>query len=450
MKMAVANIAARVSFLLNRIQERLWVKPLLFSVLSIAAVFGARLADHTGLDLVVPQISKESVDTLLSVMASGMLVMATFAVGSMVAAYASASNTASPRSFSLVISDDSSQKALSAFVGAFIFSIVALVAITEGYYGKAGLFMLFLMTIAVFGMVIFTFVRWVDRIARLGRLGNTIDKVEKATADALILCKKASASHAAAFDLTRVTGHEVFSDSVGYVQRIDVAELQTWAEQAETRITVMVQPGSFVTPERPMAYVDRTYPVVTDADCRDISEAFQIGRERAFDEDPRFGLIVLSQIAGRALSPAVNDPGTAIDIIGILVRLFLLRYPSGEQRKDGDVIYDRVAVPSLSVQDMFDDAFTAISRDGSGSVEVMIRLQKALKTLAAAGDNAMYNAAVRHSKRALFCAEKNLVLPEDLAGVRKIAEGFLPPGSQRGRSGTQKGRQPNGRTGKPC
>jgi uncharacterized membrane protein len=373
MKMAVANMAARVRFLLNRVQERLWVKPLLFSVLSFAAVFVASLADHTGLDRVVPQISKESVDTLLSVMASGMLVMATFAVGSMVAAYASASNTASPRSFSLVI---------------------------------------------------FTFVRWVDRIARLGRLGNTIDKVENATADALLRCEKASASHAAAFDIPRGTGHEVFSDSVGYVQRIDVAELQTWAEENETRIAVMVQPGSFVTPERPMAYIDRTHPVVTDEDCREISEAFQIGRERTFDEDPRFGLIVLSQIAGLALSPAVNDPGTAIDIIGILVRLFLLWHPSGEQRKDCDVIYDRVAVPSMSVQDMFDDAFTAISRDGSGSVEVMIRLQKALKTLAAAGDHAIYNAAVLHSKRALFCAEKNLVFPDDLAGVRKIAEAF--------------------------
>ncbi|MFO7913380.1 MAG: DUF2254 domain-containing protein [Desulfotignum sp.] len=426
--MAVANIAARVSFLLNRIQERLWVKPLLFSVLSIAAVFGARLADLTGLDRAVPHISKESVDTLLSVMASNMLVMATFAVGSMVAAYASASNTASPRAFSLVIADDSSQKALSAFVGAFIFSIVALVAITEGYYGKAGLFMLFLMTITVFGIVIFTFMRWVDRIARLGRLGNTIDKVEKATADALARCQIASANHAAAFDFTRVTGHGVFSDSVGYVQRIDVAELHTWAEEAETRITVMVQPGSFVTPERPMAYIDRTHPVVTDADCRRICDAFQIGRERTFDEDPRFGLIVLSQIAGRALSPAVNDPGTAINIIGILVRLFFLWNRSREKTTASDVKYDRVAVLSLSVKDMFDDAFTAITRDGSGSVAVMIRLQKALKTLAAAGDNAMYNAAVLHSKRALSCAKKNLVLPEDLAGVRNIAEAFLPPG----------------------
>jgi uncharacterized membrane protein len=45
---------------------------------------------------------------------------------------------------------------------------------------------------------------------------------------------------------------------------------------------------------------------------------------RYFDEDPRFGLITLSEIASRALSPAVNDPGTAIQIISSYVRLFSL------------------------------------------------------------------------------------------------------------------------------
>ncbi len=426
MKLTDSNLADRVRFLINRIRERLWIKPLLFSVLSIAVVFGARLADHTGLDRFVPQISRQTVDMLLSIMASGMLVMAIFAVGSMVAAYASASNTASPRSFPLVIADDSSQKAFSAFIGAFIFSIVALVAITEGYYGKAGIFMLFLLTIAVFGMVIFTFVRWVDQIARLGRLGNTLDRVEKATAKALMRCKKATATHAAEFDLTQTTGHCVFSDSVGYVQRIDVAQLQTWADKADTRIAVVALPGSFVTPERPVAVIGNNYPTLTDADHRLLSKAFQVGRERKFDEDPRYGFIVLSQIAGRALSPAVNDPGTAIDIIGILVRLFLRWNAPGEKTTASDIMYHRVAVPSLSVQDMFDDAFTAISRDGSGSVEVMIRLQKALKSLAATGDKAMNHAAVFHSNKALSCAQKALVLPDDLAGVRKIAEEFHP------------------------
>ncbi len=45
---------------------------------------------------------------------------------------------------------------------------------------------------------------------------------------------------------------------------------------------------------------------------------------RTFEDDPRFGLIVLSEIADKALSPGVNDPGTAIDVIGTLVRLFTL------------------------------------------------------------------------------------------------------------------------------
>jgi uncharacterized membrane protein len=429
MKITDSNMAGRIRFLINRIREKLWVKPLVFSVLSMASVFCAGLADHAGLERIVPGISTETVDTLLSVMASGMLMMATFAVGSMVAAYASAANTASPRSFPLVIADDSSQKALSAFIGAFIFSIVSLVSLTEGMFGKAGVFVLFLMTLAVFGMVIFTFVRWMDRIARLGRLGNTIDKVETATADALIRCQKAAPTRGKRFDPALVSGREVFSDAVGYVQRIDVGALQDWAEKAGTRIHVAVQPGSFVTPDRAIAGVDNTHPALTDEDHCVICGAFQIGRERTFDEDPRFGLVVLSQIAGRALSPAVNDPGTAIDIIGILVRLFVRWHRTGQEIEDNGVIYDRVAVPPLSVEDMFDDAFTAIARDGSGSVEVMIRLQKALKALAAAGDHAMGRAAALHSQRALSCARQSLILPEDLARVRKIA-GQLDPHSQ--------------------
>mgnify|MGYP001828831789 CR=1 FL=1 len=177
--------ADRLRFLLNRISERLWVKPLAMCLLSIAAALVARTADHTGLGGLLPDITSRSINTLLSVIASSMLVIATFAVASMISAYASASSTATPRSFTLVIADDISQNALSAFIGAFIFSIVALIAIENSYYDKAGRFILFVMTLTIFTIVIITFVRWVDRVARLGRLEMTIDKVEAATAMAL-------------------------------------------------------------------------------------------------------------------------------------------------------------------------------------------------------------------------------------------------------------------------
>ena len=169
-----------------------------------------------------------------------------------------------------------------------------------------------------------TFVRWVDRIARLGRLGSTIDKVEKATAAALrAAAGRADAPRRAGSAATRA-GRAVFAASVGYVQHIDIAALQAWAEEAQARVVVAALPGTFAAPGRALAYVSRPPGGQAAVDVQRVVEAFQIGGDRLFDDDPRFGLVVLSEIAGRALSPAVNDPGTAIDIVGTLVRLFAL------------------------------------------------------------------------------------------------------------------------------
>jgi len=133
----------RLKFLISRIRERLWVRPLVMCILSVGAVFFAKMVDVPKIGQFVPEITLESLGILLTTISASMLVIATFAVASMVAAYASASSTATPRSFSLVISDDVSQNALSTFLGAFIFSIVALTALKNGYYDKAGRFTLF-------------------------------------------------------------------------------------------------------------------------------------------------------------------------------------------------------------------------------------------------------------------------------------------------------------------
>nr|WP_262490158.1 DUF2254 domain-containing protein [Christiangramia echinicola] len=134
----------------------------------------AQLADDAFLKDWVPTISKESLSDLLNIISASMLVIAIFAVASMVSAFSAASSTATPLSFKLVVTDDVSQNALSTFIGAFIFSIVATVALKNGFYGKAGIFILFVLTILLFAVVIITFLRWVDRISRLGRLSNTI------------------------------------------------------------------------------------------------------------------------------------------------------------------------------------------------------------------------------------------------------------------------------------
>jgi uncharacterized membrane protein len=380
------------------------------------------MVDNTIIGRFVPEINPESIEKLLSIIAASMLVISTFAVASMLSAYATASSTATPRSFSLVVSDDVSQYALSTFIAAFIFSIVALVALKNDYYGKAGHFALFSLTLVVFAFVIITFLRWVDRIARLGRLTTTIDKVEKATAAAMQRWRCAPTLGAAAVGMGRDTGQAVFGSSIGYVQRVDVNALQTYAEESGLRITVSALPGAFSAPGRTLAYVTPDSVDSSDIDPGRIAKAFQMGDDRTFDEDPRFGLIALSEIASRALSSAVNDPGTAITIIGRFVRLFALWMEPIEEDDKQTIEYDRVEVPEISLWDMFDDAFTSIARDGAATIEVSVRLQKAFQSLASIGSVTLRDVAMHHARIALSRAENALVHPEDLEVLRKVAE----------------------------
>ena len=418
---SIEIISDRLRFYINRFQEKLWVKPLFMGLLAIIGTFLAKAADYTSLKYMVPDIKAESIENLLNIMATSMLIIATFAVQSMVSAYASASQQATPRSFTLIVADDTTQNALSAFIGAFIFSIISLIAVQNSYYNTAGRFTLFTLTVLVFLIVIITFVRWVDRVARLGRMQNTIKKVEQATFKALkrrkampTLCGTMIAPHVS----ERLS---VFDDRIGYVQQINMDDLQAIAKESQAYIQVAALPGAMIVPGRPLAYVATTVGSPANIDTAKIAEAFLIGNDRTYDEDPRFGLVVLSEIASRALSPAVNDPGTAIDVIGAQVRLLTEWSKPLREKEQEPTKYDRVAVPALSLPDMFDDAFNPIARDGASMIEVVIRLQKALASLATISDPQMQEVASRHALSALQRAEQALDFPEDIAAARRAS-----------------------------
>jgi uncharacterized membrane protein len=394
-------------FLLNRLGERLWVRPLVMCALSIVGVFLTKTADMIDSSLPIPEIAAGSIKTLLSIISSSMLVIATFAVASMVSAYASAGNTATPRSFPLIIADDVSQNALSAFIGAFIFSIVALIAVENSYYEKTGRFALFALTLVVFAIVIVTFVRWVDRIARL------IAAVQQRRRSPHLGGLPAGPGP--------YTGRAIHAASIGYVQRVDIGALQRCAEAADLHIVVNALPGSFATPNRPVAWVAAEPGTSSAIDTTKIAGAFLIGQDRTFDEDPRFGLIVLAEIAGRALSPAVNDPGTAIDIVGTLTRIFAEWLAPDDAAGTTAAPCGRVIVPAIDPADMFDDAFTTIARDGAGAVEVVIWLLKTLETLASIGDVGTRDIARQHARLALARAESALTCSADLERARAAA-----------------------------
>lgn len=371
------QMISRFQFVWNRLSEILWFRPLLAGVFSLLLILAAAFADTVD-SVNWLAVSVDSVVSLLEIMASSMLVIATFAVGSMVSAYAAAGDTGTPRSFPLVVSDDISQAALSVFIAAFIFSIVSLIAVQNGYLASNGRGTVFVFTLLVLATVIVTFVFWVDRVARLGRPGNTIDKIEMASMHAMnywlnephMGCREPDPA---------MQGTTIVSDTVGYVQRIELATLQEASEQLDARIQLLVLPGQFVTQEYPLAVVQ------VDESGREslsavIAEAVVTGRQRTFDEDPGFGLVALSEVAVKALSPAVNDPGTAKDVIQSLIRL-LSHWGRRTGTLSPDVRFDRLAVPQVEDASLMNASFASLVRHAPGSVDVAQFLSQALQAL---------------------------------------------------------------------
>ncbi len=130
--------------------------------------------------------------------------------------------------------------------------------------------------------------------------------------------------------------------------------------------------------------------------------------------------MVLSEIACRALSPAVNDPGTAIDVIGTGLRL-LGQWLREEGEPDDQVPFPRVHVPALKLGDMFEDLFWGIARDGASNMAVGVRLQKAFLALAQMEGGRAAQEAVLVSRIASQFSSEALVIEADRKRIESIA-----------------------------
>jgi uncharacterized membrane protein len=176
----------------------------------------------------------------------------------------------------------------------------------------------------------------------------------------------------------------------GMVVHIDAAELDELACKHGVIVHIAAMPGSLVHPGRPILHVA---PSVETAILDDFCACVTVGNDREFDQDPRFGIIVLSEIASRALSPAVNDPGTAIEVLNSGLRVFLALADAVDEEEP--VKLERVYAPDLDIDDLFRSFFNPIARDACALAEVQIRMVAVLAALA--GRNAaLFGKAAHH------------------------------------------------------
>ncbi|QLB13821.1 putative membrane protein [Bisgaardia hudsonensis] len=403
----------RLLLILKKPSNKLWVTPTYSAIFAVFFAFAARLAGIFLPQDILPLIKLSTLDDLLAIIASSMLAVSTFSLSIMVSAFSSAANSVTPRATDVLMNDGATRQAIASFISAFIYAIIAKTALGTGFYEQNGKFVLFISTIIVLVYLIVTLIRWVSTLSQLGRLSNTLDKIQNIVQQSLTHYREEP--NMGATWKAQLTGNitPIISDKNGYLTHIDMASLQRYAEDEETYIHILVRPGDFIMPHTVLAYL-QDKPENTEK----ITNSFIVERERNFSQDPNWGFIVLSEAAQRALSPAINDPGTAMRVMTGIMSILADAKPDPEDIGQKD--YNRLSIIPLKTKNLIFDSFSPISRDGSSILEINLVMLKVLSGIYHLPiEPEICSAAKSMAEQLLERANQNMTFKPDIVKLQK-------------------------------
>lgn len=404
-------------FQARKISRRLWVRTALISALAFVSAALAPLAEPVLPQLLVGSIDVEAARSLLDILANSMLAVTTFSLTVMVTAHFAAQNQATPRAHRLLREDTRTQTVLATFLGAFVYALTSIVFLQLGIHSGKGLVILYAVTLFVIALVILAILRWVDHLSSLGSLEETARRVEEAARAAIhrrlrnpfLGAQPLYDADSIADDAIPVT-----SPRFGYVQHVDAQRIGSVLEELGAAGSLRVLPGDWVNAGDPVLTIERGE--VDEKRKAQLIACVTMGDLRTYEQDPEFGVTVLTEIALRALSPAMNDPRTAIAMIHRIVRVF--DGLASERPSEATAAVSRLRVPPMDLHRLLDATFAPIAREGANCLEVGLNVQQALMTLAERSDGEVAAAAGNVARFALAHAERALALESDRERLR--------------------------------
>ncbi|WP_270375709.1 DUF2254 domain-containing protein [Marinicauda sp. Alg238-R41] len=401
---------SKFGFLLRQGLRSIWFRPALFTVAALAITLITPVFDRFMPDAWEAVVEAETVDSILTILASSLLAVAIFSLSTMVAAFRAASDSATPRARPLVIEDETAQNAVATFIGAFLFSLLGIIGLATNLYDDTGQVMLFVMTLVLIAIVVVMLIRWIRTLSLMGDVGEAIQRVENAGLTAFkarLHAPNYGGRPARAFPQE---SWPVVTRQPGFVQVIDGNALLKVCEEQGVEIDIVTPIGAFSDPASPLARV--TGELEEDA-IETVRNAFVTGPRRTYASDPHFALIALAEIALRALSPGVNDPGTAVEAVRSIERT-LLGWRQQSRQCEPEEPREGLYGPALDPAEMLGEPLLMISRDGAGFYEVGATLQAALAGLKAGDSEAFGKAADELSEEAFERARKAMAYASDV------------------------------------
>jgi uncharacterized membrane protein len=353
-----------------------WGIPAVYAAVAIAAAFTLPRFESQIFPGLVTPVSVSAATAIYSSIASGMIAL-TAIVFSLSFVMVQFSATAySPRLVLWIARDPVVSHALGTFTATFLFAIAALAGVDRGGSGKVP-FVSAWVEIALLLASIGMFVALIHRIGLLQinrMLVFTGDQGRKVIT-ALYPSSRPAANVTGTVDLRSLSRTQTLLHHGGprSVQAVDVTALVNVAGASGAVIEIVAAVGDAVFESMPLLHVLGAREAVDERKLRD---GIELGEERTFEQDPKYAIRLLVDIAIKALSPAINDPTTAVQsldqIEDLLMRLGQRHLEIGTYHdSDGKL---RLVVPFPTWDDLVRLALDEICSYGATSVQVMRRM----------------------------------------------------------------------------
>jgi uncharacterized membrane protein len=317
----------------------------------------------------------------------------------------------SPRIIVSFVQDRVTQWTLGIFLGTFLYCMAALPAARSLPHPFAPVFTVMgamLLAVACVGWLLF-FIHHISRAISVNHI------VARIAADTIAMIDEMMPwphrhdrleSEPAAGSTWETT---VSSDVSGYIRFVDRKRLVGLAKDYRVKINVLRRVGHFVPAGVPLLAVSKGGRLTPEG-IEDLRGAFDFGPTRTLQQDVEFGVLQIVDIALKAISPAVNDPSTAINCVDQLSAI-MIRFASREPPEA--VLYDppgtvRVTIPWIGLDRLLEAAFEQIRMYSKSDVAVSLRLLRALGDIAATTPDTEYRQMLIERGRRVVagCAEK--------------------------------------------
>lgn len=363
------------------VTESVWLPPLFGMAFALLAHPQLRRLDAAfGWTAVV---GPDGARAVLGALASSMLTFIVFVFSILLVAVQLASAQLTPRIIANVYRNPVLKFSLTLFVFSFTYTLgalariedtVPLVSVWVGVYSSVACIGVFLYMIDHVGKGL----RPVSVLTGVGTRGQGVVRAVYPRPVAGTEDTRTNVPLARAGEPSRI----VEAKRTGVVLAFDVGGLVDLARRADCLIELVPQVGDFVTSGDPLFRVYGGDKAIVD---RVLAESVAVGPERTMEQDPEFAFRIIVDVAAKALSPAINDPTTAVLALDQIHRL--LRTVAGRQLDTGRVHDEagtlRLAYRTPDWEDFVSLAVTEIRQFGRDSIQIARRMRAMLENLIA-------------------------------------------------------------------